>query len=68
MSLPSVSAMNCLFISVIAMNYYFISVTAMNHFMYFSYSYELCPFANVTQTEQSLRWNPYSGILGFVIL
>ncbi|XP_022095555.1 N-acetylglucosamine-1-phosphotransferase subunit gamma-like [Acanthaster planci] len=29
-----------------------------------SYKYELCPFQNVTQHEQSLRWNPYSGILG----
>nr|XP_054762670.1 N-acetylglucosamine-1-phosphotransferase subunit gamma-like isoform X1 [Lytechinus pictus] len=28
------------------------------------YKYELCPFQNVTQHEQSLRWNPYSGILG----
>ncbi|KAL3877535.1 hypothetical protein ACJMK2_035232 [Sinanodonta woodiana] len=29
-----------------------------------NYRYELCPFSNVTQHEQSLRWNPYSGILG----
>ena len=29
-----------------------------------SYKYELCPYSNVTQHEQSLRWNPYSGILG----
>ncbi|XP_071482571.1 N-acetylglucosamine-1-phosphotransferase subunit gamma-like isoform X1 [Diadema antillarum] len=29
-----------------------------------NYKYELCPFQNVTQHEQSLRWNPYSGILG----
>ncbi|XP_033108651.1 N-acetylglucosamine-1-phosphotransferase subunit gamma-like isoform X2 [Anneissia japonica] len=29
-----------------------------------SYKYEFCPFQNVTQHEQSLRWNPYSGILG----
>lgn len=29
-----------------------------------SYKYEFCPFSNVTQHEQSLRWNPYSGILG----
>ncbi|XP_052816440.1 N-acetylglucosamine-1-phosphotransferase subunit gamma-like [Mya arenaria] len=28
------------------------------------YKYEFCPFWNVTQHEQSLRWNPYSGILG----
>ncbi|XP_074649542.1 N-acetylglucosamine-1-phosphotransferase subunit gamma-like [Tubulanus polymorphus] len=28
------------------------------------YKYEFCPFSNVTQHEQSLRWNPYSGILG----
>ncbi|XP_071963826.1 N-acetylglucosamine-1-phosphotransferase subunit gamma-like isoform X2 [Antedon mediterranea] len=29
-----------------------------------SYKYEFCPFQNVTQHEQSMRWNPYSGILG----
>ncbi|XP_071108012.1 N-acetylglucosamine-1-phosphotransferase subunit gamma-like isoform X1 [Haliotis cracherodii] len=29
-----------------------------------SYKYEFCPFYNVTQHEQSLRWNPYSGVLG----
>ncbi|XP_064632706.1 N-acetylglucosamine-1-phosphotransferase subunit gamma-like isoform X2 [Lineus longissimus] len=29
-----------------------------------SYRYEFCPFVNVTQYEQSIRWNPYSGILG----
>ncbi|XP_071797323.1 N-acetylglucosamine-1-phosphotransferase subunit gamma-like [Asterias amurensis] len=29
-----------------------------------SYKYEFCPFQNVTQHEQSLRWNPYSGVLG----
>ncbi|KAL4240465.1 hypothetical protein ACF0H5_001257 [Mactra antiquata] len=29
-----------------------------------SYKYTFCPFSNVTQHEQSLRWNPYSGILG----
>nr|XP_032816852.1 N-acetylglucosamine-1-phosphotransferase subunit gamma isoform X2 [Petromyzon marinus] len=29
-----------------------------------SYKYDLCPFHNVTQHEQSLRWNAYSGILG----
>ncbi|ELU09973.1 hypothetical protein CAPTEDRAFT_171631 [Capitella teleta] len=28
------------------------------------YKYEVCPFSNVTQHEQSLRWNPYSGVLG----
>ncbi|XP_077979861.1 N-acetylglucosamine-1-phosphotransferase subunit gamma-like [Glandiceps talaboti] len=28
------------------------------------YKYMFCPFHNVTQHEQSLRWNPYSGILG----
>jgi len=28
------------------------------------YKYEFCPFSNVTQHEQSIRWNPYSGILG----
>ncbi|XP_071814767.1 N-acetylglucosamine-1-phosphotransferase subunit gamma-like isoform X1 [Apostichopus japonicus] len=29
-----------------------------------SYKYEVCPFQNITQHEQSNRWNPYSGILG----
>jgi N-acetylglucosamine-1-phosphate transferase gamma subunit len=29
-----------------------------------TYKYEFCPFFNLTQHEQSLRWNPYSGILG----
>ncbi|XP_050392112.1 N-acetylglucosamine-1-phosphotransferase subunit gamma isoform X2 [Patella vulgata] len=29
-----------------------------------SYKYKFCPFSNVTQHEQSLRWNPYSGVLG----
>lgn len=28
------------------------------------YKYEFCPFKNVTQHERSMRWNPYSGILG----
>lgn len=28
------------------------------------YKYVLCPFKNVTQHEQTLRWNPYSGVLG----
>ncbi|ESP01094.1 hypothetical protein LOTGIDRAFT_66613, partial [Lottia gigantea] len=28
------------------------------------YKYEFCPFSNITQFEQSMRWNPYSGILG----
>lgn len=28
------------------------------------YKYKLCPFKNVTQHEQTYRWNPYSGILG----
>ncbi|XP_061612620.1 N-acetylglucosamine-1-phosphotransferase subunit gamma [Phyllopteryx taeniolatus] len=28
------------------------------------YRYEFCPFHNVTQHEQSFRWNAYSGILG----
>ncbi|XP_054622980.1 N-acetylglucosamine-1-phosphotransferase subunit gamma isoform X2 [Dunckerocampus dactyliophorus] len=26
--------------------------------------YEFCPFHNITQHEQSFRWNAYSGILG----
>lgn len=30
------------------------------------YKYDLCPFHNVTQHEQSFRWNAYSGILGYV--
>lgn len=29
-----------------------------------TYKYEFCPFYNVTQHEQSFRWNAYSGILG----
>ncbi|XP_030067004.1 N-acetylglucosamine-1-phosphotransferase subunit gamma [Microcaecilia unicolor] len=29
-----------------------------------SYKYEFCPFHNVTQHEQTFRWNAYSGILG----
>uniref|UniRef100_A0A673V741 N-acetylglucosamine-1-phosphotransferase subunit gamma n=1 Tax=Suricata suricatta TaxID=37032 RepID=A0A673V741_SURSU len=29
-----------------------------------TYKYELCPFRNVTQHEQTFRWNAYSGILG----
>ncbi|XP_034716872.1 N-acetylglucosamine-1-phosphotransferase subunit gamma [Etheostoma cragini] len=29
-----------------------------------TYKYEFCPFHNVTQHEQSFRWNSYSGILG----
>ncbi|KAL6095190.1 gnptg [Pungitius sinensis] len=29
-----------------------------------TYKYELCPFHNITQHEQSFRWNAYSGILG----
>lgn len=28
------------------------------------YKYELCPFANITQHEQALRWNAYNGVLG----
>uniref|UniRef100_UPI00358FD664 N-acetylglucosamine-1-phosphotransferase subunit gamma isoform X2 n=1 Tax=Myxine glutinosa TaxID=7769 RepID=UPI00358FD664 len=28
------------------------------------YTYELCPFHNATQHEQTIRWNAYSGILG----
>ncbi|XP_070617075.1 N-acetylglucosamine-1-phosphotransferase subunit gamma isoform X2 [Erythrolamprus reginae] len=30
----------------------------------FGYKYEFCPFHNVTQHEQTFRWNAYSGILG----
>ncbi|GAA6227959.1 N-acetylglucosamine-1-phosphotransferase subunit gamma isoform X3 [Lates japonicus] len=29
-----------------------------------TYKYEFCPFRNITQHEQSFRWNAYSGILG----
>ncbi|KAM4524544.1 N-acetylglucosamine-1-phosphotransferase subunit gamma isoform 2-T2 [Odontesthes bonariensis] len=29
-----------------------------------TYRYEFCPFHNITQHEQSFRWNAYSGILG----
>ncbi|XP_037134220.1 N-acetylglucosamine-1-phosphotransferase subunit gamma isoform X1 [Syngnathus acus] len=28
------------------------------------YRYEFCPFHNLTQHEQSFRWNAYNGILG----
>eukprot|EP00117_Sycon_ciliatum_P046316 scpid62961/ scgid33192/ N-acetylglucosamine-1-phosphotransferase subunit gamma; GlcNAc-1-phosphotransferase subunit gamma; UDP-N-acetylglucosamine-1-phosphotransferase subunit gamma len=28
------------------------------------YKYEVCPFQNVTQHEQSSRWNAYKGVLG----
>ncbi|XP_053131629.1 N-acetylglucosamine-1-phosphotransferase subunit gamma-like [Hemicordylus capensis] len=28
------------------------------------YKYDFCPFHNVTQHEQTFRWNAYSGILG----
>ncbi|XP_015497951.1 N-acetylglucosamine-1-phosphotransferase subunit gamma isoform X1 [Parus major] len=33
-------------------------------FMESTYKYEFCPFHNVTQHEQTFRWNAYSGILG----
>jgi N-acetylglucosamine-1-phosphate transferase gamma subunit len=29
-----------------------------------NYKYEMCPFDNVTQKEQTSRWNAYSGALG----
>ncbi|XP_072337319.1 N-acetylglucosamine-1-phosphotransferase subunit gamma isoform X1 [Scyliorhinus torazame] len=29
-----------------------------------AYKYEFCPFHNITQHEQTFRWNAYSGILG----
>ncbi|XP_028844052.1 N-acetylglucosamine-1-phosphotransferase subunit gamma [Denticeps clupeoides] len=29
-----------------------------------TYKYDFCPFHNVTQHEQTFRWNAYSGILG----
>ena len=29
-----------------------------------SYKWIVCPFQNVTQFEQNIRWNPYKGILG----
>ncbi|XP_028406653.1 N-acetylglucosamine-1-phosphotransferase subunit gamma-like [Dendronephthya gigantea] len=29
-----------------------------------SYLYQLCPFANITQHEQTWRWNAFKGILG----
>ncbi|XP_076025783.1 N-acetylglucosamine-1-phosphotransferase subunit gamma [Genypterus blacodes] len=29
-----------------------------------TYKYEFCPFHNITQHEQTFRWNAYSGILG----
>lgn len=28
------------------------------------YKYEFCPFHNVTQKEQTVRWNAFAGILG----
>ncbi|XP_021107033.1 N-acetylglucosamine-1-phosphotransferase subunit gamma isoform X2 [Heterocephalus glaber] len=31
-----------------------------------TYKYEFCPFHNVTQHEQTFRWNAYSGVLGFI--
>ncbi|KAI5624153.1 N-acetylglucosamine-1-phosphotransferase subunit gamma precursor, partial [Silurus asotus] len=34
------------------------------HFTESTYKYDFCPFHNVTQHEQSYRWNAYSGILG----
>ncbi|KAG8557969.1 hypothetical protein GDO81_016795 [Engystomops pustulosus] len=33
-------------------------------FVELTYKYEFCPFHNVTQHEQTFRWNAYSGILG----
>ncbi|XP_041363633.1 N-acetylglucosamine-1-phosphotransferase subunit gamma-like [Gigantopelta aegis] len=29
-----------------------------------TYKYKFCPFYNVSQHEQGLRWNPYNGVLG----
>lgn len=29
-----------------------------------NYKYEFCPFANVTQREQSYKWNAFRGVLG----
>ncbi|XP_069503305.1 N-acetylglucosamine-1-phosphotransferase subunit gamma [Ambystoma mexicanum] len=34
------------------------------NFVESTYKYDFCPFHNVTQHEQSFRWNAYSGILG----
>ncbi|XP_075421641.1 N-acetylglucosamine-1-phosphotransferase subunit gamma isoform X2 [Ascaphus truei] len=34
------------------------------NFVESTYKYEFCPFHNLTQHEQSFRWNAYSGILG----
>lgn len=34
------------------------------NFVESTYKYEFCPFHNVTQHEQTFRWNAYSGILG----
>lgn len=31
---------------------------------FFSYKYEFCPFHNMTQIEQAVRWNSFAGILG----
>jgi len=32
--------------------------------IYNGYKYEFCPFHNVTQKEQAVRWNAFAGILG----
>ncbi|XP_009859245.2 N-acetylglucosamine-1-phosphotransferase subunit gamma-like [Ciona intestinalis] len=43
------------------------SLKALSHkcFSYMGdYKYELCPFHNLTQHERSMRWNPYSGVVG----
>ena len=43
-----------------------ITIVVMTLFSYCcSYRYELCPFANVTQHEEMLRWNTYHGVLGY---
>jgi len=41
----------------------FFSIIAEQFFCH-RYKYQLCPFANVTQHEQALRWNAYNGVLG----
>lgn len=35
---------------------------------FFSYKYIFCPFQNVTQREQTYRWNAFQGVLGQVSL
>lgn len=31
-----------------------------------NYKWIVCPFQNISQFEQAMRWNPYKGVLGFL--